>query len=222
MKRHEIVHVLRQDSRTVRAQIEYEGDKKTMTTLTYANLLTIRGRLNTGETDMETVSNNYSVEELAETVQATRGLLQAVADDWTQDQLLARPLMHEREDVAISEDRWSATEAISHLIATQNWYMLHMGRLLGRREHFDVMPHGLGDLAHQDILKADLEEQLRRATRSFLEYIASIPADADLTAKRNSTFFGDLSLRGWILLAALHDVEHWQQIQRIADTTTIP
>ena len=193
-----------------------------MTTLTLADLVTLRGRLNAGEADIETASNNYSVEELAETVRETRGMLQAVADGWTQDQLLARPPLREREDVALSEDRWSATEAISHLIATQNWYMLHMGRLLGRREHFDVMPNGLGDLAHQDILKADLEEQLRSATTSFLECIAGIPADADFTQKRSSTFFGDLSLKGWILLAALHDADHRQQIQRIADTTTFP
>jgi hypothetical protein len=84
------------------------------------------------------------------------------------------------------------------------------------------MPHGLGDLAHQDILKADLRDQLRSATTSFLECIASIPADADLTAKRSSTFFGDLGLKGWILLAALHDSDHLQQIQRIAGTTTFP
>jgi DinB superfamily len=190
-----------------------------MTALTFDDLETLRSPLNTGETDIETVSSNYSVEDLTDTVRVTRGLLQAIADGWTQDQLLARPSMHDREDVALSEDRWSATEAISHLIATQNWYLLHMGRLLGRREHFDVMPHGLGDLAHQDILKADLEEQLRSATTRFLEYIASIPADADFTEKRSSTFFGDLSLKGWILLAALHDAEHRKQIQRIASTT---
>jgi hypothetical protein len=56
------------------------------------------------------------------------------------------------------EDRWSAAEAISHLIVTENSYLLHMGRLLGRHEHFDLMPHGLGDHAPQNILKADLEE----------------------------------------------------------------
>jgi hypothetical protein len=193
-----------------------------MTRLTFDDLVSLGGRLTTGETTIETASHDYSVEELAQVVKETRGMLQAIADGWTEDQLLARPASPLIEDVTLGEDRWSATEAISHLIATENWYLLHMGRLLGRHEHFDVMPHGLGDHARQDVLKADLEEGLRSATKRFLDYIASIPADADLTKTRSSTFFGDLSLRGWILLAALHDGDHLQQIQRVASMATFP
>jgi hypothetical protein len=193
-----------------------------MTRLTFDDLVSLGGRITTGETDIETASHDYSVEELAQAVKETRGMLQEVAGGWTEDQLLARPASAFLEDVTQGEDRWSATEAISHLIATENWYLLHMGRLLGRREHFEVMPHGLGDHARQDILKADLEEGLRSATNRFLDYIASIPADVDLTLTRSSTFFGDLSLRGWILLAALHDCDHLQQIQRVAAMATFP
>jgi hypothetical protein len=193
-----------------------------MTRLTFDDLVSLGGRITNGETDIETASHDYSVEELAQAVKETRGMLQAIAGGWTEDQLLARPASGLIENVTLGEDRWSATEAISHLIATENWYLLHMGRLLGRREHFDVMPHGLGDHARQDILKVDLEEGLRSATNRFLDYIASIPADADLTQTRSSTFFGDLSLRGWILLAALHDSDHLQQIQRVAAMATFP
>jgi hypothetical protein len=63
---------------------------------------------------------------------------------------------------------------------------------------------------------------LRGATSSFLAYIAAIPADADWTQKRSSTFFGNLSLRGWVLLAALHDEDHLRQIRRLAALPTFP
>ena len=193
-----------------------------MPTLTIDALGELRNRLNSGETDIETAAQDYSIAELAGGLQDTRGQLQAIADRWTQDQLLTRPPLAEREDVAEASDRWSATEAISHLIATQNWYMLHMGRLLGRREQFDVMPHGLGDQARQDILKSELTTALRSATDRFLAYIAGIPADVDWTQKRSSTFFGDLSLRGWVLLATLHDEDHLRQIQRLAALPAFP
>jgi len=191
-------------------------------TLTLDTLVVLRSRLAAGEIDIETVSLDYSSEELLQGVKQTRGMLQAIADGWTQDQLLERPPLREREEIAVAEDRWSATEAISHLIATQNWYMLHMSRLLGRREQFDIMPHGLGDHARQDILKDVLAERLRSATSRFLAYIASIPAEADWAQKRSSIFFGDLSLSGWILLAGLHDEDHLQQIQRIAALVSFP
>jgi hypothetical protein len=194
-----------------------------MPALTYDAVVEIRRQVGIGATDLETASHAYSLDELAQGVRETRGLLQAIADGWTQEQLLARPPLHTSDNAAeAGEDRWSATEAISHLIATQNWYLLHMGRLLGRREHFEKMVHGLGDLAEQDISKADLSEGLRAATDLFLATIASIPADADLTQKRSSTFFGDLSLRGWVLLSCVHDVDHLQQIQRVATLPTFP
>ena len=176
-----------------------------MTRLSFDDLVSLGGRITAGEVDIETASHDYSVEELAEAVR--RDTRHAAGHCRRLD---TRPVVGTSgqrpiEDVTQTEDRWSATEAISHLIATENWYLLHMGRMLGRREHFDVMPHGLGDHARQDVLKADLEEGLRSATNRFLDFVASIPADADLTQTRSSTFFGDLSLRGWILLAALHD-----------------
>jgi hypothetical protein len=193
-----------------------------MPALTLDALGRLHTRLATGETDIETAVQDYSISELAQGLRETRGQLQALAGRWTQDQLLTRPPLEEREDVVASLDRWSATEAISHLIATQNWYMLHMGRLLGKREQFDVMPRGLGDHARQDILKDELTAALRSATDRFLTYIAAIPADADWTQTRSSTFFGDLSLRGWVLLAALHDGEHLQQIERLTALPTFP
>ncbi len=193
-----------------------------MPALTFDTLVALRSRLTEGDTDVETAAQSYSIDELKEGVVSTRGMLHAIADGWTQDQLLARPPQADREDTAANEDRWSATEVISHLIATQNWHLLHMGRLLGRREHFDPMPHGLGDYASQDILQRELSEALHSATATFVRYIESIPPDADLTATRSSTFFGDLSLRGWILLAALHDEDHLRQIQRLETIPQFP
>lgn len=124
------------------------------------------------------------------------------------------------EEAQPDEDRWSATEAVSHLIATQNWYLLHMNRLIGRHEHFDVMVRGLGDQARQDIAHAELIRELSAATERLAGFIEAAPGDADLSARRSSTFFGDLSLRGWALLAIYHDLDHLAQIGRILPGAT--
>jgi hypothetical protein len=56
----------------------------------------------------------------------------------------------------------------------------------------------------------------------MLSDISAIPADADLSAQRNSTFFGDLSLRGWVLLAIIHDLDHTTQIERLTEQSGFP
>lgn len=186
-----------------------------MAELTYEALLAIRGRLDRRESTIEEEAAPYTLAELTEALRMTRGMLQAIADGWTQEQLLARPTEAE------GADHWSATEAMTHLMVTQNWYMLHMDRLLGRRNQYEQMPRGLGDQARQDVTKDELSRSLAAATERMLGYVESIPADADLAAARSSTYFGDLSLRGWVMLAIGHDLDHLTQIERGAGAAGI-
>ncbi|HEX8035332.1 MAG TPA: DinB family protein [Ktedonobacterales bacterium] len=189
-----------------------------MALLTYEALVALRTQLIDGNGDMEGQSSVYTLSELAQGLRVTRGKLQQLVEQWTQEQLWTRPPHY--KEAQPDEDRWSATEAISHLIATQNWYLLHMSRLIGRREHFDVMVRGLGDLARQDIARDDLIRELSAATERLVGFIEAIPSGADLSAQRSSTFFGDLSLRGWVLLAIYHDLDHLAQIERISPGAT--
>jgi hypothetical protein len=179
----------------------------------------IRRRVRAGETTIEDAAAHFALADLADGLRMTRDTLQAIVDGWTQEQLAYQP----RETGATEdEDRWSATMALTHLIATENWYLMHMGRLQGRREHFEPMPRGLGDLARQDVPKQELSEQLRAATERMLAKIANIPPDADLEARRGSIFFGALGLRGWVLLAIIHDLDHLEQIERLTGREGFP
>ncbi len=99
---------------------------------------------------------------------------------------------------------------------------MNMGRLQGRREHFDVMARGLGDLARQDLPQPELSAQLHAATERMLSEIANIAPEADLNARRDSTFFGELGLRGWVMLAIIHDLDHLEQIERLTEQTDFP
>lgn len=189
-----------------------------MAPLTYEAMVALRTQLGDEKSDIESQSAAYTLAELANGLRMTRGKLQQLVERWTQEQLWTRP--PHAEEALPDEDRWSATEAVSHLIATQNWYLLHMNRLLGRREHFDVMVRGLGDQARQDIAREDLIGALSAATERLVGFIEAVPGDADLSARRSSTFFGDLSLRGWALLAIYHDLDHLAQIERIMPEIT--
>lgn len=192
-----------------------------MSEITFEDLGQLNRRLMNGETTIDGAASAYSLDELSDSLRVSRSMLQAIADGWTQVQLRARPADAEAGGPE-SEDKWSATEALSHLIATQNWYLLHMGRLQGRKEHFDLMPRGLGDHARQEMPKDELAAQLRAATERMQAEIAGIAPDADLSAQRDSIFFGPLSLRGWVMLALLHDYQHFAQIERVAATPTFP
>jgi hypothetical protein len=187
--------------------------------IAFETVTAIRKRVKTGETTVEGAAADFSLAELAEGLRMTRGTLQALADGWTQEQLSYQP---PATDAVREEDRWSATMALSHLIATENWYLMHMGRLQGRREHFDVMPRGLGDHARQDVPQQELSAQLRAATARMLAEIANIPPDADLSARRDSVFFGELGLRGWVMLAIIHDQDHMEQIEHLTAQAGFP
>jgi hypothetical protein len=193
-----------------------------MSGISYEDLLDIRHRLDAHQTTIEQEAQRYTLAELGEALRMTRGMLQAIVDGWTQEQLLVQPPGATDEGADGDQDRWSATQAITHLIATQNWYLLHMNKLLGRSERFDVMPRGLGDQARSDVPQQVLAADLRSATERLLSYIQSIPPDADLTSARSSTFFGDLSLRGWVMLAIGHDLDHLAQIHRLSELPGFP
>jgi hypothetical protein len=173
-----------------------------------------------GETTSEAEGAKHTIPEMTAALRMTRGKLQAIAQTWSQAQLQARPPEGAASDVG--EDQWSATETLTHLMATQNWYQLNMDRLLGQRRQFEQMPHGLGDLTDNTVPKDELVRRLRDATASFLADIEGIPPDADLTATHESHFFGPLSLRGWIFLALTHDTMHLAQIERLRSHSTFP
>lgn len=191
-----------------------------MAELTPAALADIRKHTARDETDLDTAAGAHTLAELRDALARGRAALQAIPDSWSPEQLQFRP--HGAEQASTDEDRWSATEALTHVMATQNWYLLHMNRLIGRREHFDLMVRGLGDQARQDVPQGELARELAAATQRLLGFVDAIPADADLSARRDSTFFGELSLRGWTLLAILHDLDHGTQIERLRHMPGFP
>ena len=193
-----------------------------MAELTYEDLTALRQRILQGELTIERAGSQNSLVELAEALRMTRATIQALVEGWPQKQLTWQPPAAQSQAPAQGEDRWSATEAITHLIATENWYLLHMGRLVGKREHFAIMPRGLGDHADNGVPKETLATELNTATERILADIATIPSDADLTARRDSTFFGELSLRGWVMLAIVHDIDHTAQMQRLTEQPEFP
>jgi hypothetical protein len=177
-------------------------------------------RFRSGVTNIEEEGTRYTLADLADTLRSTRGRIQQVVETWSQEQLQTRPPEGSVRDDG--EDRWSATEAITHLIATENWYRLHLWRLRGEKRMFDLMVRGLGDQAHNDVPKEALSTQLREATETLLSEIDSIPPDVDMAAQRDSTFFGMLSVRGWVYLAINHDLIHWAQIERLKTYPNFP
>jgi len=177
-------------------------------------------RFYAGASTIEEEGTRFTLADLGDTLRATRGRIQQVVDTWSQEQLWAQP--PEGSVSPDGEDHWSATEAVTHLIATENWYRLHLWRLRGEKRMFDLMVRGLGDQAHNDIPKDTLSALLREASDTLLSEIMSMPPDVDMTAQRDSTFFGMLSVRGWVYLAINHDLIHLAQIERLKTYSNFP
>jgi DinB superfamily len=190
-----------------------------MTDLTIADLRDIAGRVRAGS-DIDAEASLYSLPQLIAALRLTRGELIALLELWTPEQLRFRP--PEVAGAGGDDDRWSATEAASHLVATQNWYLLNLDRMLGRRRQYEPMPRGLGDHADPDVPKPDLIARLQDATERLVMYLEAVPPDTDLAARRNSIFFGELSIRGWALLAIIHDLDHLAQIERVESLPAFP
>lgn len=192
-----------------------------MAELTMDALNAATQRFTSGDTTVpETEGAKYTVAELTNALRMTRGRLQDIVGRWSQAQLQTRP--PEGAVSASGEDRWSATETLTHMFATQNWYRMNLDRMFGRRQQYDTMPRGLGDNADNTMPKAELAHQLQAETDAFLAELAALPADVDLTAARDSRFFGPLTLRGWLYLALTHDAMHLAQIERLATYQNFP
>src|SRR5262249_26855614 len=159
--------------------------------LTYEELRAIRARVGRGASEIEEEAHQHTLQELIAALRFTRSMLQALAGRWTPEQLQVRPQASGANQPQ-GEERGAATEALTHLIATQNWYLLNLDRMLGRRQQYEVMPRGLGDQARQDVSAEELAVGLQQATDQLLAYLDAIPQDADLEARRNSIYFGEL------------------------------
>lgn len=190
-----------------------------MATITDATLLDLQKRLTMDGALIEAEATPYTVAELTDALRVTRARLQVIADGWTQEQLLVHPPASPDDG---GEDRWSATEILTHLAATQNWHLHYIDRILGQRKEYAVMPRGLGDHARQDVPKAALSAMLRAATEQIITELENIPADADLAARRAAPYVGELSIRGWILLSIGHDLDHLTQLQRLTRQPNFP
>ncbi len=88
-----------------------------MEQMAFETVAAIRKRVASGETAIEDEAAAFALADLAEGLRMTRGTLQALADGWTQEQLSYRP---PESASGNEEDRWSATMALTHLIATEN------------------------------------------------------------------------------------------------------
>ena len=216
-----------------------------MAELSYAAIQAMLRRLASGETTVEAESRQHRPGELIAALRMTRGMLLAIPMAWSDEQVAFQPpapasvvdtgpqtdpatqsdpgMAAAGQGAAGGEgDHWSASEILTHLMATQNWYLMNMTRLVGRREHYAVMPRGLGDHARPGVPAATLASDLRDATTLLLEQAADITPTADLDTTRDSIFFGGLSQRGWLMLAIVHDAQHFEQIQRLSQLPTFP
>jgi hypothetical protein len=98
-----------------------------------------------------------------------------------------------------------------------------MWRPRDEKRRLDVMVRSLGDLARNHVPNEQLSASGGiEVTDTMLAEIASISCAAVMTAQRDSTVFGTLSLRGWVYLTINHHLMRLAQIERLHTSPTVP
>jgi hypothetical protein len=65
--------------------------------------------------------------------------------------------------------------------------------------------------------RAEAQALLAQLNEGMSTFAASIPADADLDAAVTHPRFGEMSTRGWLVLVALHEADHVNQIRALSN-----
>lgn len=144
------------------------------------------------ETTLEAAASSHSVQDLVQTVQRMR--------------------LEPQPDDAEGNEVWNAGQIISHIIASQ----IRMTENLDKLVDFKVKPD-TGDLKTEDELDmSGTRSAIKFATKALTSTLKGIPEDADLSKTVDAGIFGEMGVRGWLLLTAVHEMDHVQQLRSLA------
>ena len=112
---------------------------------------------------------------------------------------------------AEGKEVWSAGQIISHICTSQLRFTESVGELV---EY--TMEPDTSELVKEGALSmSDARGTIKTATVVLRQTLRAIPDDADLTQVRATERFGELSVKGWLMLAAIHEHAHVKQLRSL-------
>lgn len=180
-----------------------------MSTITIEALMQVTERVFARrESTLEDEAADMSLDDLKETVRTIRQSLTAAASGLPESAYERQP------DDVDGNDVWSAGEIASHIAGTMIWTDANIRRITGQPER--LPPDDVKRYADVRVRsKSDALDALKVADRELARILDSIPADADTSARIDDDTFGNVGVKGWLLLTALHEGDHANQLREL-------
>ena len=176
------------------------------------------------ERPINPVAEQYSREELCAFVRELSAEMENAVKDLAPEQLAYRlPGSPGGWDASGDEEHFDTSEIVTHVAMGTAFYWWGITRSLGHsRPPFTRPPKGakvtgiqgrvVGRGGWSGLSAPELTQMLRDSTEGFLAYVEGLPEEA---AKAVSSYegFGELTVKGWLLLLAVHFHMHLKQMQ---------
>ena len=162
------------------------------------------------ESTLEDEAADVSLSDLKQTVRSIRRMLSSTAA------ALPESAYERQPDDVDGNDVWSAGEVVSHIAGTMIWTDSNIRNITGRPEiepPDDISQYA--DVRVRD--KAESLEALAVADRELNRILDGIPEDVDTSSRIDHDTFGTVGVKGWLLLTALHEGDHANQLRELGD-----
>lgn len=158
------------------------------------------------ESTLEAEGQALPRQDLTETILRVRHRMITTIESLPPEAFEPQPVDAEGNEV------WSAGQIVSHICTSQLRFTENIGQLVEYSMELDT-----GELDKEDMLSmTDTRETIKTATVILRQTLRAIPEDADLTQVRATERFGELSVKGWMMLAAIHEHAHVKQLKSLA------
>jgi hypothetical protein len=183
-----------------------------MSTIAVDDLMQVAERVfGTRESTLEGEADDKSVPELKQTVLAVRRMLTSKAAR------LPETAYERQPDDVDGGDVWSAGEIASHIAGTMIWTDANLRRITGRPER--LPSEDLKSAADVRVRSKDeAQEILAIADRELDRILDDIQDNVATSARIDHDTFGNVGVKGWLLLTALHEGEHANQMRELGVT----
>jgi hypothetical protein len=176
------------------------------------------------ERSIDLTAEKYTKEELCAFLREHCARLEGIVREMTPAQVAYRvPGAPKGWDASGDEEHFDTSQIVTHVAVGTSFYWWGIARAMGHdRPQFPRPPSGakvtgtqgrvVGRGGWSGIAATELVRMLHETTEDFLAYVEGLPPDAEGKTSSYGSF-GDLTLKGWLLLLAVHFHMHLKQIE---------
>lgn len=180
-----------------------------MSTIAVEDLMHVSERVfGTRESTLESEAADMEVADLKHTVLVIRRVLASAAVALPEFAYEAQP------DDPDGNDVWSAGEVVSHIAGTMIWTDANLRKIRGEEE----LPPNDQLLPYTEVKVRSKDESLQAlevADQELQRILDDIPDDVDTARTIDHDTFGEVGVKGWLLLTALHEGDHAMQLREL-------